>query len=223
MTADPVASVVLAGHVAQHSGRDVRRLLLDNYLRNGRRLDAALFVEGTRLVLGRIRNLLHLVGTDRISGIAHLRLDLRPLRPPARLLCHARGRRDLSHAVGLCHDRHRTLGLRTVMADICFLGFWGPSTILTAEIYPTRSIRGAGNGFHLDPSLAWLVGFIALQPFVMTALDRERTGSFCRVLSDRARRHAARMGAGILWLFTRGSRGKKTWIPSRFPTLDSAA
>ena len=30
--------------------------------------------------------------------------------------------------------------------SIGFLGFWGPSMILTAEVFPTR-IRGAGNGF----------------------------------------------------------------------------
>ena len=34
-----------------------------------------------------------------------------------------------------------------------FLGFWGPSMILTAEVYPTR-IRGVGNGFSW--SIAWL-------------------------------------------------------------------
>jgi len=57
--------------------------------------------------------------------------------------------------------------------SIGFLGFWGPSTILTAEIYPTR-IRGAGNGFTW--ATAWLVGFV-LWPFVTVALT-ERTGSF---------------------------------------------
>lgn len=57
--------------------------------------------------------------------------------------------------------------------SIGFLGFWGPSTILTAEIYPTR-IRGAGNGFSW--AVAWLVGFV-LWPFVTVWLT-ERTGSF---------------------------------------------
>jgi MFS family permease len=57
--------------------------------------------------------------------------------------------------------------------SIGFLGFWGPSTILTAEIYPTR-IRGVGNGFTW--AVAWLVGFV-LWPFVTVWLT-ERTGSF---------------------------------------------
>ena len=32
-----------------------------------------------------------------------------------------------------------------------FLGFWGPSTTLTAEVFPTR-IRGAANGFGRSPT-----------------------------------------------------------------------
>ncbi len=57
--------------------------------------------------------------------------------------------------------------------SIGFLGFWGPSMILTAEIYPTR-IRGAGNGFSW--SVAWLFGFV-LWPFLAIWLQ-QRTGSF---------------------------------------------
>ncbi|WP_428485107.1 MFS transporter [Rhodopila sp.] len=57
--------------------------------------------------------------------------------------------------------------------SIGFLGFWGPSMILTAEIYPTR-IRGAGNGFSW--SIAWLFGFV-LWPFLAVGLQ-QRTGSF---------------------------------------------
>ncbi len=57
--------------------------------------------------------------------------------------------------------------------SIGFLGFWGPSMILTAEIYPTR-IRGAGNGFSW--SVAWLFGFV-LWPFLAVGLQ-QYTGSF---------------------------------------------
>lgn len=57
--------------------------------------------------------------------------------------------------------------------SIGFLGFWGPSMVLTAEIYPTR-IRGVGNGFTW--SVAWLFGFV-LWPFLAVGLQ-QRTGSF---------------------------------------------
>jgi MFS family permease len=54
-----------------------------------------------------------------------------------------------------------------------FLGFWGPSTTLTAEVFPTR-IRGAANGVVW--AIAYFVGFV-LFPFVTIALQ-QHTGSF---------------------------------------------
>jgi len=54
-----------------------------------------------------------------------------------------------------------------------FLGFWGPSTTLTAEVFPTR-IRGAANGVVW--AIAYFVGFV-LWPFVTVALQQS-TGSF---------------------------------------------
>jgi MFS family permease len=54
-----------------------------------------------------------------------------------------------------------------------FLGFWGPSTTLTAEVFPTR-IRGAANGVVW--AIAYFVGFV-LWPFVTVALQ-QATGSF---------------------------------------------
>ena len=57
--------------------------------------------------------------------------------------------------------------------SVGFLGFWGPSTTLTAEIFPTR-IRGSGNGFCW--SVAWVVGFM-LWPFATVAMQ-QATGSF---------------------------------------------
>jgi MFS family permease len=54
-----------------------------------------------------------------------------------------------------------------------FLGFWGPSTTLTAEVFPTR-IRGAANGVVW--AIAYVVGFV-LFPFVTIALQ-QHTGSF---------------------------------------------
>jgi MFS family permease len=54
-----------------------------------------------------------------------------------------------------------------------FLGFWGPSTVLTAEIFPTR-VRGVANGVVW--AIAYFVGFV-LWPFVTVALQ-QATGSF---------------------------------------------
>jgi MFS family permease len=54
-----------------------------------------------------------------------------------------------------------------------FLGFWGPSTVLTAEIFPTR-IRGVANGVVW--AIAFFVGFV-LWPFATVALQ-QATGSF---------------------------------------------
>ena len=85
--------------------------------------------------------------------------------------------------------------------SIGFLGFWGPSTILTAEIYPTR-IRGAGNGFTW--AVAWLVGFV-LWPFVTIWLT-ERTGSFAASFLIVPFAMLV-MGLGI-WRFTPDHAGK---------------
>jgi len=68
---------------------------------------------------------------------------------------------------------HTLLWVYGLLWSIGFLGFWGPSTTLTAELFPTR-IRGAGNGFVW--SVAWLVGFV-LWPFATVALQQS-TGSF---------------------------------------------
>ena len=70
-------------------------------------------------------------------------------------------------------ESNAALWIYGLLWSIGFLGFWGPSTILTAEIYPTR-IRGAGNGFTW--AVAWLVGFV-LWPFVTIGLQ-QHTGSF---------------------------------------------
>src|SRR5262252_6527061 len=54
-----------------------------------------------------------------------------------------------------------------------FLGLWGPSTTLTAEVFPTR-IRGVANG------VVWFIGFFVgfvLWPFATVALQ-QATGSF---------------------------------------------
>jgi MFS family permease len=85
--------------------------------------------------------------------------------------------------------------------SIGFLGFWGPSMILTAEIYPTR-IRGAGNGFSW--SVAWLFGFV-LWPFLAVGLQ-QRTGSFAAafLLIPAA---MACMALGVWW-FTPEHAGK---------------
>jgi MFS family permease len=60
-----------------------------------------------------------------------------------------------------------------MMWSFGFLGFWGPSTTLTAEVFPTR-IRGVANGVVW--AIAYFVGFV-LWPFVTVALQ-QHTGSF---------------------------------------------
>ncbi len=86
--------------------------------------------------------------------------------------------------------------------SIGFLGFWAPSMILTAEIYPTR-IRGVGNGFSW--AVAWLVGFV-LWPFVTIGIQQS-TGSFTKAFLI-VPVAMVLMGIGI-WLFTPEHRGKE--------------
>lgn len=54
-----------------------------------------------------------------------------------------------------------------------FLSIWGPSTTLTAEVFPTRN-RGSANGVVW--TIAYFIGFV-LWPFVTVALQQS-TGSF---------------------------------------------
>lgn len=68
---------------------------------------------------------------------------------------------------------HTLLWVYGLLWSIGFLGFWGPSMTITAEVFPTR-IRGAANGVVW--AIAWLVGFV-LWPFVTVWLQ-QTTGSF---------------------------------------------
>jgi MFS family permease len=70
-------------------------------------------------------------------------------------------------------DSHALLWAFGLAWSFGFLGFWGPSTTLTAEIFPTR-IRGAANGVVW--AIAWFVGFV-LWPFATVAIQ-QATGSF---------------------------------------------
>jgi MFS family permease len=70
-------------------------------------------------------------------------------------------------------DSHLLLWVFGLAWSFGFLGFWGPSTTLTAEVFPTR-IRGAANGVVWE--IAYFVGFV-LWPFVTVALQQS-TGSF---------------------------------------------
>jgi sugar phosphate permease len=70
-------------------------------------------------------------------------------------------------------DNHILLWAFGLAWSFGFLGFWGPSTTLTAEVFPTR-IRGAANGVVW--AIAYFVGFV-LFPFVTIALQ-QHTGSF---------------------------------------------
>ena len=68
---------------------------------------------------------------------------------------------------------HTLLWVYGLLWSIGFLGFWGPSMTITAEVFPTR-IRGAANGVVW--AVAWLGGFV-LWPFVTVWLQ-QTTGSF---------------------------------------------
>ena len=70
-------------------------------------------------------------------------------------------------------DSHILLWVFGLAWGFGFLGIWGPSTILTAEVFPTR-IRGGANGVVW--TIAYSVGFV-LWPFVTVALQQS-TGSF---------------------------------------------
>src|SRR5205085_2607516 len=70
-------------------------------------------------------------------------------------------------------DSHLWLWVFGMLWSFGFLGFWGPSTTLTAEVFPTR-IRGTANGVVW--AIAYLIGFI-LFPF-FTVYLQQRTGSF---------------------------------------------
>jgi MFS family permease len=70
-------------------------------------------------------------------------------------------------------DSHALLWLFGLGWSFGFLGFWGPSTTLTAEVFPTR-IRGGANGAVW--AVGYFVGFV-LWPFATVALQ-QATGSF---------------------------------------------
>ncbi len=70
-------------------------------------------------------------------------------------------------------DSHILLWVFGLAWSFGFLGIWGPSTTLTAEVFPTR-IRGGANGVVW--MIAYFVGFV-LWPFV-TVFLQQSTGSF---------------------------------------------
>ncbi len=92
-------------------------------------------------------------------------------------------------------ESNTALWVYGLLWSIGFLGFWAPSMILTAEMYPTRC-RGIGNGFSW--AVAWLVGFV-LWPFVTVGIQQS-TGSFAKAFLV-VPVAMLLMGLGI-WLFT---------------------
>ena len=113
-----------------------------------------------------LRHVLHLVGPGRLPRAARPPgwISDRFGRRPAFYVMLAEGAIFLTLWVYAKTDTE--LWIYGLLWSIGFLGFWAPSMILTAEVYPTR-IRGVGNGFSW--SIAWLVGFV-LWPFVAVAL-----------------------------------------------------
>jgi MFS family permease len=70
-------------------------------------------------------------------------------------------------------DSHLWLWVFGMLWSFGFLGFWGPSTTLTAEIFPTR-MRGTANGVVW--AISYFIGFV-LFPFVTVAIQ-QYYGSF---------------------------------------------
>jgi MFS family permease len=70
-------------------------------------------------------------------------------------------------------DSHFWLWVFGMLWSFGFLGFWGPSTTLTAEVFPTR-MRGTANGVVW--AIGYFIGFMAF-PFVTVAIQ-QATGSF---------------------------------------------
>jgi len=70
-------------------------------------------------------------------------------------------------------DSHLLLWIFGMLWSFGFLGFWGPSTTLTAEVFPTR-MRGTANGVVW--AIGYFIGFV-LFPFVTVAIQ-QATGSF---------------------------------------------
>jgi MFS family permease len=70
-------------------------------------------------------------------------------------------------------DSHLLLWTFGMLWSFGFLGFWGPSTTLTAEVFPTR-MRGTANGVVW--AIGYFIGFV-LFPFVTVAIQ-QATGSF---------------------------------------------
>jgi hypothetical protein len=90
-------------------------------------------------------------------------------------------------------DNHILLWVFGLAWSFGFLGLWGPSTTLTAEIFPTR-VRGAANGVVWVT--AYFVGFV-LWPFVTIALQQS-TGSFALAFLFIPAMMIA-MAAGVWW------------------------
>jgi MFS family permease len=153
-------------------GRSVRGLLELLHLWHGGRLDALLPVDREALVDARIQRFYVWWG---VVGFFGLWL--------AGWLADRIGRRiafitmliEGAIFITLCvyTDSRILLWVFGLAWSFGFLGFWGPSTTLTAEVFPTR-IRGAANGVVW--AIAYFVGFV-LWPFVTVALQQS-TGSF---------------------------------------------
>ena len=153
-------------------GRDVHRLLLHHHLWHRRRLDAAISVAGAALVHRDLWQFYIWWGLVGFLGLlASGWISDRFGRRPAFYVMLAEGAVFITLWVYATTDTE--LWIYGLLWSIGFLGFWGPSMILTAEIFPTR-IRGVGNGFSW--SVAWVFGFV-LWPFLAVGLQ-QRTGSF---------------------------------------------
>ena len=161
-----------ARHLARDPGRAVRRLLQHLHLRHGGSLDAPLPVHREGLVDGGIQRLLRRLGHRRILRPVARRLAGRSCRPAGRLHRPPARRRRLPHRLDLHREPPAAVDLGLAWS-FGFLGFWGPSTVLTAENFPTR-VRGVANGVVW--AVAYFVGFV-LWPFATVALQ-QATGSF---------------------------------------------
>ena len=163
---------VSAGRAARHIGGVVRGLLQHLHFRHSRRLDAAYLATEKHWSTAEYSTFYVFWGIFGFLGLC-----------VAGWLADKIGRR-LAFVVMLIEgaifmtlwvytENHVLLWVFGLAWSFGFLGFWGPSTTLTAEVFPTR-IRGAANGVVW--AIAYFVGFV-LFPFVTVALQ-QHTGSF---------------------------------------------
>jgi hypothetical protein len=125
----------------RNTGRALRRLLQLLHLWRGRRLAAALPLDGKALVDGGVQHFLRVLGSRRLFRALRCRSALRQDRSARWFYRTVDLGCCLHNALGLCHEQ------RMALVSPGGLASWvlGPEHDATAEVFPTR-IRGVANG-----------------------------------------------------------------------------